>query len=465
MQYIENKTFDEIKVGDHAKLVRTLTARDIDIFAIMSGDVNPAHVDPEFAEADIFHKVIAHGMWGGALISTVLGTELPGPGTIYLDQSLKFLKPVTLGDTVTVKVTVTEILEDKHQLILDCECTNGNGKAVIKGEARVMAPKEKIRRPRVEMPDLYLHQRGAIHEQLLKLTKDFEPIAAAIVHPCDEHSLTGALEAEKLKLIKPILVGPKARIEATAADHQLDISHLEIIDTEHSHASAIKAVELVREYKAEGLMKGALHTDEILSPVVDPESGLRTERRMSHIYLMDVPTYPKPLLISDAAINIEPDLETKADIVQNAIDLAHAINIKQPKVAILSAVETIYPPIKSTVEAGALCKMADRGQITGAILDGPLAFDNAISKTAAKDKGIISEVAGDADILITPDLEAGNMVAKQLIYLASASAAGIVLGARAPIMLTSRADTTETRIASAALAKLYVHNKKCRNLK
>lgn len=459
MQYIENKTFEEIKIGDSAELTRTLTARDIDIFAIMSGDVNPAHVDPEYAEADIFHKVIAHGMWGGALISTLLGTQLPGPGTIYLGQTLKFLKPVTLGDTVTVKVTVKEKIEDKGHLVLACICTNGGGKTVIDGEARVVAPLEKVRRPRVEMPELYLHQKGAIHDQLLELTKDLRPIKAAIVHPCDRNSLSGALEAERLKLISPLLVGPGERIREVAGDNNLSIDHLEIIDTPHSHASAIKAVELVRELKVESLMKGALHTDEIMAAVVDKQKGLRTERRMSHIYLMDVPTYPKPLLISDAAINIDPDLVTKADIVQNAIDLAHAIQISRPNVALLSAVETIYPPIRSTVEAGALCKMADRGQITGAMLDGPLAFDNAISKTAAQDKNISSPVAGNADILITPDLEAGNMVAKQLIYLAGAEAAGIVLGARAPIMLTSRADTTHTRIASAALAKLYVHHK------
>lgn len=459
MQLIENKTFDDINVGDQAELVRTLTPRDIDIFAIMSGDVNPAHVDPEFAEQDIFHKVIAHGMWGGALISTVLGTQLPGPGTIYIKQNLKFLKPVTLGDTLTVTVTVIEKIADKKHLVLECVCKNDQGKDVIRGEAKVMAPTKKVSRPKVEMPDLYLHQRGAVYDGLLAKCKDLEPIRAAIVHPCDENSLEGAIESEKRSLLSPILVGPEARIKQVAKEHKLSIDHLEIVDTPYSHASAVKAVELVRSGKADGLMKGALHTDEIMSAVVDAKNGLRTERRMSHIYLMDVPTYPKPLLISDAAININPDLVTKADIVQNAIDLAHAICVTRPKVALLSAVETIYPPIKSTVEAGALCKMADRGQIKGAILDGPLAFDNAISKTAAADKGIMSLVAGDADILITPDLEAGNMVAKQLIYLAGAEAAGIVLGARAPIMLTSRSDKVQTRIASAALAKLFVHHK------
>lgn len=458
MQFIENKTFDEIKVGDQAELVRTLTARDIDIFAIMSGDVNPAHVDPEYAQKDVFHKVIAHGMWGGALISSVLGTKLPGPGTIYLDQTLEFLKPVGLGDTVTVRVTVKEKKQKKRHIILECICTNGDGKAVIKGEARVIAPKEKVRRAQVQMPELHLHKRGRAYDHLLELTKDLSPIKTAIVHPCDENSLRGAIKAKELNLITPILVGPEQRIRAVAKEFDLSLDNIEIIDSPHSHASAITAVQLVRERKAESLMKGALHTDEIMAAVVDKSSGLRTERRMSHIYIMDVPTYPKLLLISDAAINIKPDLQTKADIVQNAIDLAHAIEIPKPKVAILSAVEMVYPPIISTVEAAALCKMADRGQITGALLDGPLAFDNAISKEAAKDKGIISEVAGDADILITPDLESGNMVAKQLIYLAGADAAGIVLGAQVPIILTSRSDSAETRITSAAIAKLYVYN-------
>ena len=460
MKFIENKTFDEISIGDRAELSRTLTERDIDIFAIMSGDVNPAHVDADYAKDDIFHKVIAHGMWGGALISSVLGTQLPGPGTIYLDQTLKFLKPVGLGDTVKVEVVVKERDEEKHRLTFDCLCTNGDGKTVISGQAQVIAPLEKVRRPRAQMPELHLHKRGVTYDHLMALTAELPPIRAAIVHPCDEASLKGAIEAKALNLLAPILVGPSERIKSTAADHNINIEGIEIEDTNHSHASAERAVDLVRGGQVEALMKGALHTDEVMSAVVHKSRGLRTERRMSHIYLMDVPNYPKPLLISDAAINISPDLETKADIVQNAIDLAHAIGVEEPLVALLSAVETIYPKIMSTVEAAALCKMADRGQITGAVIDGPLAFDNAISKAAAETKGIKSKVAGNADILIAPDLEAGNMMAKQLIYLAGSDAAGIVLGARVPIMLTSRADNILARTTSAALAKLYVHNQK-----
>lgn len=295
-------------------------------------------------------------------------------------------------------------------------------------------------------------------EDLLAATAPLDPIPTAIVHPVDAASLEGALAARDHTLITPILVGPRARIEAVAKEAELDISGLEIVHTEHSHDSAEMSVKLVHEGRAQALMKGALHTDEVMSAAVNKSTGLRTARRMSHVFVLDVPTYPKPLLITDAAINIFPDLMVKADIVQNAIELAHAIGVAEPKVAILSALETIYPKIPSTVEAAALCKMADRGQITGGVLDGPLAFDNAISRKAADAKGIKSPVPGEADILVAPDLEAGNMIAKQLMYLAGADSAGLVLGARVPIMLTSRADGTLSRLVSAALAQLMVHH-------
>jgi phosphotransacetylase len=290
---------------------------------------------------------------------------------------------------------------------------------------------------------------------MLARAQALAPMVTAVVHPCDRTSLEGALQARDLGVLAPILVGPSTRIRGVADENGLDIGGLEIVDTPHSHAAAEAAVDLVRTGTARALMKGALHTDEVMSAVVSKTGGLRTERRMSHVYVMDVPTYPKPLIITDAAINIAPDLETKADIIQNAIDLAKAIGIDIPKVAILSAVETINPRMQSTIEAGALCKMADRGQITGGLLDGPLAFDNAISMRAVATKSIVSPVAGQADILVAPDLEAGNMIAKQLMYLAGAEAAGVVLGARVPIILTSRADDAKTRTASAAIAALY----------
>ncbi len=459
MQYIENRTFDEIRIGDSAEITRTLDFHDINLFAIVSDDVNPALVDPEYAKSDIFQKVVAHGMWGGALISAVLGTQLPGPGTIYLNQSLSFRKPIGIGDTVTVRVTVREKQEEKKRIILDCLCFNQDGEEVIEGEAEVIAPTEKVRRPRAELPEVRLYRPGETHRRLIEMTRDLPAIRTAVVHPCDENSLRGALEAQKEELIEPILVGPERKIRAAAEEAGLDLGWLSIVDAPHSHAAANLAVRLVREGRAEALMKGALHTDELMGEVLNKEHGLRTERRMSHVFSLDVPAYSKPLLITDAAINIYPDLEAKRDIIQNAIELAHALGLDMPKVAILSAVEIIYPRIASTVEAGALCKMADRGQITGGILDGPLAFDNAVSKAAAEAKGIKSQVAGEADILVAPDLEAGNMIAKQLIYLAGADAAGIVLGARVPIMLTSRADGVPARLASAALALLYIRRK------
>jgi phosphotransacetylase len=295
-----------------------------------------------------------------------------------------------------------------------------------------------------------------VYPALIERCAALEPIATAIAHPCDESSLRGAIEAAEAGLIRPILVGPEAKIRAVAEQCGIDLGPYQVVDAAHSHAAAEQAVALVRAGEALALMKGSLHTDELMAEIVRKEVGLRTERRISHAFIMDVPTYPKPLVVTDAAINIFPDLETKADIVQNAIDMAHAFGREMPKVAILSAVETVTPKIPSTIDAAALCKMAERGQITGGLLDGPLAFDNAISKEAAAIKGIRSEVAGDADILLVPDLEAGNILAKQLTFLANADAAGIVLGARVPIILTSRADSVRARMASCAIAALLV---------
>jgi phosphate acetyltransferase len=295
------------------------------------------------------------------------------------------------------------------------------------------------------------------YEQMLTKCKNLKPVPTAVAHPCEESALSGAIEAANLGLIVPILVGPRDKIEATAKSAGVDISKYQIVDTPHSHASAAKAVELLREAQAELLMKGSLHTDELMAAVVSREGGLRTARRISHVFVMDVPTYHKVLFVTDGAINIAPTLEDKADICQNAIDLIMALGLKKPKVAILAAVETVTSKMPATIDAAALCKMADRGQITGAILDGPLAFDNAISKQAAKTKGLISEVAGDPDILLAPDLEAGNILAKQLSFLANADSAGLVLGARVPIILTSRADSVRSRIASCGVAMLAAH--------
>lgn len=459
MEQIQNRTFDEIEVGDTASLVRTLTYRDIEVFAVMSGDVNPMHVDAAFAKSDMFHQVVAHGMWGGALISTLLGTQLPGPGTIYLDQSLRFARPVLLGDTVTVTVTVKEKNAAKKRLLLDCRATNQRGEEVITGLAEVIAPVEKISRPRVLLPEIDLNRTAQRYERLIEMTRGLQPIRTAVVHPVDSASLLGAVEAAREGLIVPVLVGPEAKIRAAAAQAAVDLAGYEIVAVEHSAAAAEAGVAMARAGEVEAVMKGALHTDELMHAVVDRTRGLRTARRISHVYAIDAPDYPRALLVTDAAINIYPTLADKRDIIQNAIDLAHALGIAEPRVAILSAVETVTESIRSTLDAAALCKMAERGQIKGGILDGPLAFDNAVSDEAAKTKGIVSQVAGRADIFVVPDLEAGNMLAKQLEYLAHARVAGIVLGARVPIILTSRADKTLARLGSCAIALLLArHN-------
>jgi phosphate acetyltransferase len=295
------------------------------------------------------------------------------------------------------------------------------------------------------------------YELLLERCKGMAPIPTAVAYPCDESSLAGAIDAARLGLIVPILVGPERRIRELAGSRNIDLGDTEIVDIPTSHDSADKAVELVRTGKAELLMKGSLHSDEILGAVVAKTSGLRTGRRLSHVFIMDVPTYHKALLVTDGAINIAPTLEDKADICQNAIDLARAFGVEKPKVAVLCAVETVSSKMPATLDAAALCKMADRGQIKGGLVDGPLAFDNAISHEAAKIKGIESEVAGDPDILLAPDLEAGNMIAKQLSFLAKADSAGMVLGAKVPIILTSRADSVRSRIASCAVAVMAAH--------
>src|SRR6202166_725216 len=364
MERIENRTFDEIKLGDTASLVRTLTHKDIEVFAIMSGDINPAHVDEAFAKSDFFHKIVAHGMWGAALISTALGTQLPGPGTIYTDQSLHFLRPVGLGDTITVTVKVTEKTERTNHILLECHVSNQHGEEVISGVAEVIAPTEKVSRPRVSLPEIELRQKGRRYETLIEMTRGLQPIRTAVVHPVDTPSLLGAVEAPLANLILPVLVGPETKIRAAAAQAALDLSPYEIVATEHSEAAAAQAVAMARAGKVEALMKGALHTEELMHAVVDHDLGLLTARRISHVFAIDAPDYPRPLFITDAAINIYPTLEDKRDIIQNAIELAHAVGLTLPRVAILSAVETVSPKIKSTLDAAVLCKMAERGQIT-----------------------------------------------------------------------------------------------------
>ncbi|MCF2524659.1 bifunctional enoyl-CoA hydratase/phosphate acetyltransferase [Bradyrhizobium sp. G127] len=450
---LKNRTFDEIQVGDEASLVHVVGRDDIALFAAVSGDENPAHLDVNYASADMFGHIVAHGMWTGALVSAVLGTKLPGPGTVYLGQDLKFLKPVTPGDTITATVTVREKRSGKRIVLLDTVCTNQRGDKVLSGIATVMAPDKAVEWPRTKLPDISIRRHDR-YDAFVMEARSRPAISAAIVHPCSPEAILGAIEVRDEGLLEPLLIGPEMKIRAAAEAAHASLDGLRIESVAHSHAAAARAIELAATGKVSVLVKGSLHTDELLEAVVASDSGLRTERRMSHIYAMDIPAYAKPLIVTDAAINIRPTLEHKRDICQNAIDLLHRLGMEEPLVAVLAAVETVNSKMPSTLDAAALTVMAARGQITGAKVDGPLAFDNAISPDAARTKGIISPVAGQADILLVPDLEAGNMLAKQLIYFAGAIAAGLVLGARVPIVLTSRSDSLKARIASAALAKL-----------
>ncbi len=455
-ELLENHIFSEIAIGDSASLAKTITNDDIALFSVISGDVNPAHLDKDYAASDLFHHIIAQGVLTAGLISAVLGTKLPGPGSIYLEQELKFHAPVSPGDTITAKVTVTALIPEKHHVVLECHCLNQNGQEVLSGTATVQAPLEKVSRPAIALPEVRLLRHEFLRNLLTRATSGV-PLPTAIAYPCDEISLLAATQAASRNLITPILVGPEALIRATAAQYKLDISTCRIEPAADSADAARRAVALVRAGTARALMKGALHTDELLHEVMQAATGLRTGKRLSHVYVMDVPSYPKPLFITDAAINICPALEDKHSIVQNAINLAHSLGIQTPRVAILAAVETVNPAMQATLDAAALCKMAERGQITGAVLDGPLAFDNAISAEAAAQKHITSPVAGQADILVVPDIESGNMLAKQLTFLANADAAGIVLGASVPIILTSRADNERTRLASCAVAVMLAN--------
>ena len=454
-----NTTFDEIEVGKPVSVSRPVTHTEVEAMALVSGDVDPYHVEAGALEHEE-GPVSAQAVGAEAILSGLLNRRMPGPGTRILSQDLHFRGKIRTGETVTATVSAREKRATGHVVVFDCKVSQ-SGIDLITGTVSVEAPTRRIAYDEVATPELILRHNDAI-TKLLKRCEGLDPVSCAIVHPCDRDSLLGALEAAKRKLIVPVLVGPEAKIRAVAAAEKVDLAPYRIVSTEHSHAAAEQAVAMARAGEVEALMKGSLHTDELMGAVVPSATGLRTARRISHVFVLDVPAYPRPLMVTDAAINIFPDLECKADIVQNAIELAQILGIEQPKVAILSAVETINPKIQSTLDAAALCKMADRGQITGGLLDGPLAFDNAISEEAAKTKKIVSLVAGKADILLVPDLEAGNMVAKQLQYLAGADSAGIVLGTRVPIVLTSRADNVRTRLASLAVMALIAHARRAK---
>jgi phosphotransacetylase/acyl dehydratase len=450
MTGLSNVTFDEIDVGRSVSVSRPVTETEVGAMVLVSGDVDPWQTTGDGPGRQ--GPTAAQAVGAEALVSTLLNRRLPGPGTRVLTQDLRFEGVVRAGPDVTVTVTAREKRAEGAVVVFDCSVSQA-GQQLVAGSVTVEAPTRRVAYDDVVAPELLLRRTDAF-ARLLHRCRGVPPVSCAVVHPCDRDSLLGPLEAARRGLIVPVLVGPEAKIRAVADAEGVDLSPYRIVPTEHSHAAADRAVAMARAGEVESLMKGSLHTDELMAAVVPSATGLRTARRISHAFLMDVPAYPRVLVVTDAAINIAPSLEDKVHIVQNAIDLARVLGVAPPRVAILSAVETITAKIPSTMDAAALCKMADRGQITGGVLDGPLAFDNAVSEAAARTKNIASPVSGKADILLVPDLEAGNMVAKQLQYLAGADSAGIVLGTRVPIVLTSRADSVRTRLASIAVMAL-----------
>lgn len=445
---VRNTTWDELQVGAEARIERTCTAQDFFLFAHVTGNINPANLPGNEDK-----QALAPSMWVGSLISAVLGNKLPGPGTLYRIQNLAFHERVHLGDKLVASVRCTEKRE-RPLAVFETRVTREDGVLVAEGLAEVEVPLETIVADPRELPELILDEHDHFGK-LVARAAQLPPMPTAVVSPDDANSLGGAVLSARKGLIVPVLIGDRAAIEKTAHEIGVDITGFTIIEEKGHREAAARAVAMVHSGEVRAIMKGNIHSDELLGQVVKKDGGLRGSRRISHTFVMDVPTLDHLLFISDAAINIAPDLVTKVDIIQNAIDLAIACGLEQPRVGVLSAVETVNVNIPSTLDAAILSKMAERGQIRGGIVDGPLAMDNAIDMEAARTKGITSLVAGRAEILAVPNLEAGNMLAKELTFVARAEAAGLVLGAKAPIMLTSRADNDRSRLASAALAQLY----------
>lgn len=451
--HLVNKTFDELEIGQTESLRRLVTPDDLYVFANVSGNYNPMHLPRLDGDGDGSVESVAPGMYIASLISAVLGTCLPGPGTLYRRQALEFFDRVHAGEEIICKVTVTG-KEPDGTIILATDITLAeSGKLVLRGEAQVYAPKVKFDQDNVDVPRLVV-ERHRHFEALLDKARPLPSIATAVVCPEEVKSLGGALLAAKESIIAPILIGNAVKIRAAAEELGEDISTFELIEADHHSAGAI-ACKLVHEGRAAAVMKGHLHTDDLLRPMLDKQNGLRVGRRFTHVFVMDVPGMRHPVMVTDAAINISPDLETKVDIVQNAIDLAISIGSEEPLAAVLSAVETINPSIPSSIDAALLSKMADRGQITGGKVDGPLAMDNAVDIGAARTKGLSGDVAGHANILVVPNIDAGNMLAKQLAFISHAEGAGIVLGAKVPVILNSRSDSKMSRLASCAVAALH----------
>ncbi len=458
--------FDELAVGERAEVARMMTTADVEALVFASGAVQPAELapasrapPPDAAARAVPPQAptpVAPGAASIALVSTLVMRRLPGPGSEIVATDITSGGAIEPGDQLSASVVLRAKDAAAGTLALDCRCSNQRDEVLVEGTLSVRAPRARLAFDDIAEPSIAPRHADRF-AALFAASAALPPVRCAVVHPCDRDSLEGALQAAKHNLIVPVLVGPEAKIRAVAQAAGASLEGVELVFTEHSHAAAAAAAALARDGKVDALMKGSLHTDELMQAVVAREANLRTDRRMSHVFVLDVPSYPRLLLVTDAAINIAPDLDAKADIARNVIALAQVLGIDAPKVAILSAVEMVNAKMPSTLDAAALCKMADRGQIRGGVLDGPLAFDNAVSAHAAATKGIVSPVAGQADVLLAPDLDAGNMIAKQLQYLAGASSAGIVMGARVPIVLTSRADDVRSRLASAAVMKLCAH--------
>ena len=456
MNVITSIPFNDLEVGMEAQADRLCSADDFYVFAHASGNQNPMHIPEADGDGDGEPEAIAPSAWVGALISSVLGNRLPGPGTVYESQMLHFRSHACAGDTLHIKVRLTEKMGDRR-VRFDTNVTKPDGTLVVEGEAVVVAPVRAVSFDTADLPTLGVH-RHKHFDRILEQAEPLEAIPTAVVAPEEANSLGGALLAADHTLIRPILIGDKAKIEAAAEELGRDLSGFEIIEEADHKRAAARGVALVNEGRAEALMKGHLHTDQLLGQIVKRDGGLRTGRRLSHVFVFDVPGIDHLLTVTDAAINIAPDLETKVDIIQNAIDVMRALGVELPKVGVLSAVEMVNPKIPSTLDAAILSKMSDRGQIRGGLVDGPLAMDNAMDIEAARTKGIKSLVAGRADVLVAPNLEAGNMLAKELAFAAHAEGGGLVLGAKCPIILTSRADGDKARLASCAIAALYARN-------
>lgn len=453
---LKNRTIDELQPGDSAEMRRLVTSDDLYVFAAATGNHNPMHLPRVDGNGDGKPDEIAPGMFVGSLIATVLGMQLPGPGTLYRHQSLEFAKRAYVDEELLIRVRVLSKDADGSVMLATEVRRVTDDALIVKGEAQVMAPTAKVAFDDANLPGLVV-QRHRHFEALLDLARPLPPLRTAVVCPEEENSLGGALLAARESLITPILIGDPVAIAATAEKLGADLSGIEMLPASGGLEATRIACTLVHEGRAGAVMKGHLHTDDLLRAMLDRDTGLRVGRRFTHIFVVDVPGVAHPILISDAAINIAPDLPAKMDIVQNAIDLAISLGIEVPKVGVLSAVETVNPAIQSSIDAALLSKMAERGQIKGGLVDGPLAMDNAVDLAAARTKGLRSEVAGRAEILVVPDIDAGNMLAKQLTYISHAEAAGLMLGAKVPVILNSRSDSSMARLASCAVASIHFY--------